>query len=394
MHVLTVICDGGWMPIHLSEGWRRAGWVVHEFPYGTHMGKDWSAVGLRENADTNARLLRIARELKAAGQLDLIFAVIYDDVLRVDTARELRALGVPMVNYHVDLVGQWYRVLRTGRYFDRMACAQDAHWSSLRRAGIRPYLMPMAANPLRQEPMESAVSEWFDGVVYMGSPWPYRRQVLEALASEGIALRVYGNNWLVRPGAPRIAGRAQPVRKALHDVWHYLGPRLRAEGIRPLMNSLGRRLSPRSAPETERTLRPFLQGAYEAAAFPGLVRRAGINLGFTHFSGPPGTRHEARQMRLRDFEIPMMGGFYLAQRCAEISSMFEEDRHLACWDGVDDLVQKIRYYLSRPDLRRTIGEAGRLHCERHHTWETRFRGLLGEIGLSAPQTRSPAEQKA
>jgi len=114
------------MPVHLSEGWRRVGCTVHEFFYGTHMGRDWSAAGRKRNADTNARLLELARRLKANGELDLVFAVIYDDVLAVETAKSLQTLGVPMVNYHVDLFGQWYRVLRTGRYFDRVACAQEA----------------------------------------------------------------------------------------------------------------------------------------------------------------------------------------------------------------------------------------------------------------------------
>ncbi|HEY9875171.1 MAG TPA: hypothetical protein V6D12_17185, partial [Candidatus Obscuribacterales bacterium] len=109
------------MPANLSEGWRRLGCEVEEFFYGTHMGKSWSAEGLRENQKINEELLATAKHLKAEGRLDLIFAVIYDDVLAVETAQQLRALDVPMMNYHVDLVGQWYRILRIGKYFDRVA---------------------------------------------------------------------------------------------------------------------------------------------------------------------------------------------------------------------------------------------------------------------------------
>lgn len=96
MHVLTVLCAGGWMPDNLSEGWRRLGCEVHEFLYGTHMGRGWSRDGRVENAKVNADLLGLARRLKAEGQLDLVFTVIYDDVLQVETARALRSLGVPM----------------------------------------------------------------------------------------------------------------------------------------------------------------------------------------------------------------------------------------------------------------------------------------------------------
>lgn len=89
-------------------------------------------------------------------------------------------------------------------------------------------------------------------------------------------------------------------------------------------------------------------------------------------------------MRLRDFEIPMAGGFYLTQRCAEVSFMFEEGSNVACWDGTEDLVEKIRFYLENPGIRREIAAAGRLHCEKHHTWARRFRVLLAELGLRPP----------
>lgn len=378
------------MPVHLSEGWRRVGCTVHEFFYGTHMGRDWSAAGRKRNADTNARLLELARRLKANGELDLVFAVIYDDVLAVETAKSLQTLGVPMVNYHVDLFGQWYRVLRTGRYFDRVACAQEARWEPMARAGIRPYLMPMAANPLAGESVIGTDGETFHGIVYMGSPWPYRRQVLEELMRRGMPLRIYGHNWLHTLNAstrlPQLEGNTQPLAKAVHDARHYLLPRIRAEGLSPMLHVLKRRLtgSPRQRPAQADILRPALCGRYAPEEFPALVRTADINLGFTHFGGVPESPGESRQMRLRDFEIPMAGGFYLTQRCAEISSMFEEGKNVVCWDGIGDLVDKVRFYLENAGVRRAIAAAGRLHCEAHHTWERRFRGLLGELGLRPP----------
>ena len=80
----------------------------------------------------------------------------------------------------------------------------------------------------------------------------------------------------------------------------------------------------------------------------------------------------------------MAGGFYLTQRCAEVSSMFEEGRNVACWDGLDDLVDKIRFYLKSAEMRRKIAAEGRLHCENHHTWAHRFRALLDELGIRPP----------
>lgn len=385
MHVLTVLCAGGWMPDNLSEGWRRLGCEVHEFLYGTHMGRGWSRDGRVENAKVNADLLGLARRLKAEGQLDLVFTVIYDDVLQVETARALRSLGVPMVNYHVDLTGQWYRVLRTGRWFDRVACAQEIHWAGLKRADIRPYLMPMAANPPEGGAAASDAGR-FEGVLYLGSPWLNRRMILSELAREGVPLRVYGHNWKTAPQQVGVGRVAEPAR-LVHDLGHYLLPRLRQEGLSGLAEVVRERIASHRIAQTPAADLPpeVVKGAYAAGEFAQLVRGAAVNLGFTHFSGMPGTPGERRQARLREFEIPMLGGFYLTQRCAEVTAFYREGEQLACWDGVGELREKIRYYLARPEERARIAAEGRRHAIERHTWEARFRGLLCELGLSLPQ---------
>ena len=57
----------------------------------------------------------------------------------------LRALDVPMLNYNVDMTNQWYRQIRTARYFTGMLCAQRVHMSDLARYGAPVYYFPMAA---------------------------------------------------------------------------------------------------------------------------------------------------------------------------------------------------------------------------------------------------------
>jgi spore maturation protein CgeB len=368
---------------NLSEGWRRLGCQVEELFYGTHMGKSWGAEGLRENVRINAHLLSTARRLKSENRLDLIFAVIYDDVLSEETAKGLRKLDVPMVNYHVDLVGQWYRVLRTGKYFTRVACAQEDHWRGLKRAGIRPYLLQMAANPPADGNTVGSPTHEFDGLLYLGSPWVYRREVLASLAEEDLPLSVYGHNWHRDQPDP---ANAQPWRKNLHDLRHYLLPRLREEGKESLEATVRRRLKGAAPPAQFAARLPagVVRGSYAASDFVPLVRGAAINLGFTHFQGEPGTKAERRQVRLRDFEIPMAGGFYLAQDCAQLRTLFEVGRHVETWDTLPELKEKVRHYLQRPEERRSIAREGQAHGLRQHTWESRFTALLRDLNLPLP----------
>lgn len=367
------------MSQNLSKGWRLAGFEVEEFFYGSHMGRGWHAAGRRTNRETNQRLRRTADRLHGEGRLDLIFSVIYDDVLEIDTIKALRKYGVPMVNYHVDLVGQWYRVLRTGKYFDRVACAQRNHWPGLKRAGISPCYMPMAANPSPQIEAE----ETFNGALYLGSPWPFRRQVLAEVAKQGIPLRIYGNNWTTKPNDE---STKRFWRKNTHDLWHYLWPRVREEGANSMFRTFADRLSRSHASgQSADGLSENVRGKYAAEDFGKLVRGAAINLGFTHFSGAPGTPGEMRQVRLREFEIPMADGFYLVQDCAQLRELYQPGVHLEVWNQAPDLCEKIRYYLSGPQKAREIASAGREHALAHHTWEQRFRGLLRELQVPMPR---------
>ena len=407
MHVLMVICQGGWMPIHLSEGWRRLGAEVTEFFYGTTMGKNWQPTGLRENLQLNQRLWETAAKLKAEGRLDLIFAVIYDDVLMVETARKLRSLKVPLVNYHVDLVGQWYRILRTGRFFDVVACAQRDYWQPLQKAGITPYYMPMAANPPLQavaDLVDHSPGATWAGVRYLGSPWLYRQEILQQLHHHEIPLEIYGRNWQTTVKAdPQTLSAAktdqshQYGRKNLHDLRHYALPRLQAEGIGRIWDSIRQRL-PRSGERSTAKatltsikkidLTPCLRGGYPQQDFWHLVTTSRINLGFTHFRGAPCTKQEQRQVRLREFEIPMHGGFYLTQQCSELSELFIIGKHIEAWDQWDDLIDKVRYYLEHPAVAAQIAHDGKLHCEQNHTWSKRLTNLLNFLAYPLPTTNT------
>lgn len=64
----------------------------------------------------------------------------------------------------------------------------------------------------------------------------------------------------------------------------------------------------------------------------------------------------------RTFEIPGAGGFMLHERTTEAEQFFEDGKECVFFDDLDDLVDKIRYYLAHDDERRRIAEAGRARC--------------------------------
>lgn len=130
-------------------------------------------------------------------------------------------------------------------------------------------------------------------------------------------------------------------------------------------------------------------GVYSEQDFAGLVRGAAVNLGFTHFKGKAGSADEQRQVRLREFEVTMAGGFYLMQDCEQLRELFRVGEEIETWDGVDDLHAKVQHYLVHPQERERIAAAGRARTAREHTWEHRFRALLAELRIGGFEPTAP-----
>jgi spore maturation protein CgeB len=81
----------------------------------------------------------------------------------------------------------------------------------------------------------------------------------------------------------------------------------------------------------------------------------------------------------RTFHIPGSGGFLLHERNEESVLYFKEDEEAGFFDGPDELVKKIRYYLDNPALRETIKEAGFQRALRDHALDVRAKTVIDHI---------------
>jgi spore maturation protein CgeB len=86
------------------------------------------------------------------------------------------------------------------------------------------------------------------------------------------------------------------------------------------------------------------------------------------------------QIKGRNFEIPGSGGFLLTSRADNLEEYFVPGKEIVVFNGTDDLIEKVRYYLSHDDEREAIRRAGYLRAIREHTYDRRFREILRTIG--------------
>lgn len=102
---------------------------------------------------------------------------------------------------------------------------------------------------------------------------------------------------------------------------------------------------------------------------PKVFRASKINLNMTIPNIKSG-------IPLRVWDILGSGGFLLTNYQAEIPYYFEEGKDLVCFDGIEDMRDKVRYYLSHEEERVKIARSGYEKVKEHHTYVDRLSKIL------------------
>jgi spore maturation protein CgeB len=379
MHILAVLPPDRWMEINLLDSLREHYCEeLHVFHYPGGMGQLGSALWRTKRDELNNALLTTARRLRAIGRLDLIFCVVYDDFLLVETAEQLQQLGVPMVNYHVDMAFQWYRAIRTAPYFDVLAVAQLTNAEHLRPYCQDIHWMPMAANPTFyyrpvMQPMTPDHS-----VTFVGSFNPFRRALLQECVRHGIRPVVFGRGWQLENPSPYEFH--WDVHKVIHDLRYYAGARWKAEGYRSVVEPLRRRFARRYS--FQELSDADLRGPCEDERLPDIFHKTQVNLGFSDTGWHSGTEVRGSknlQCRLRDFEVPMAGGLYLVQEAPDHPQYYKIGEEIVTWSDPGDFVEKVRFYARHENAASKIRDAGQRRALQEHTWRHRFDQLFDRI---------------
>jgi hypothetical protein len=285
-----------------------------------------------------------------------------------------------MVNYHVDMAFQWYRVIRTAPYFDVIVVAQRTNADHLKRYNDRIEWMPMAANPDFYRWQRRVGTGCRYSVSFVGSFNPYRRAWLAACVERGIRPTVFGQGW--QGEWDERYSFEWDWYKVLHDLRHYAVPRWRAEGLRSVTGPLERKYARRH--RLGRLDGPDYYPPCADERLPLVFKESRLNLGFSDTGWcdvKEGKGSHVLQSRLRDFEVPMSGGFYLVQKAPDHDLYYRLGQEIECWSTQEELTDKIDYYLKRPVLAERIRLAGEKRALTSHTWRHRFDRLFELIGL-------------
>jgi spore maturation protein CgeB len=81
----------------------------------------------------------------------------------------------------------------------------------------------------------------------------------------------------------------------------------------------------------------------------------------------------------RTFHAAGCGAFQIADARPRLAELFEPDKEIVTFDSADELKDKVDYYLSHPDERQAIADAGYARAHREHTYALRLKRMLDVV---------------
>lgn len=298
-----------------------------------------------------AELLRQVRAAHALRPITLFFSYFYDACVLPEAIDELRAMGITTVNWYCNGSYQLHLVRQISPHYDWCLVPEKFRLKDYVAMGAHPIYCQEAANPSIYKPHD--VPREFD-TVFVGQAYGERPELIKFLRDRGIDVRVWGTGWQALT-AP------DPARRLWRQGRRLLG--------------LPTQIFPALPPA-------IVGGPLSDSEMVRMYSRAKINLGFSSCGETHHGSERILQVRLRDFEVPMSGGFYLVEYMEELEEFYKIGEEIVCYADRQDMADKIKYYLAHDDERERIRSAGHQRCLRDHTWHRRFETIFAQIGLT------------
>jgi len=210
------------------------------------------------------------------------------------------------VPWHHHYLWYWYikclPLFNFNFFYRSINCAEARAFGASNAEVLLPYFIPSRDKPVELSDIER--KRFATEVVFVGHYEPDgREEKIRALVNAKIGLKIWGGHYW--------------SRKSLGELYYILSP---------------------IVPATGDDYAKALCGAKICLVFLSKMNRDTY------------TR--------RCFEIPACGQLMLAERTYDLTKMFKEDEEACFFSSEDELVEKVRYLLSNPDICERIAKAG------------------------------------
>jgi len=293
-------------------------------------------------------LLQQVRHAHAQKPIDLFFSYFYSSYVEPGAICQIGQMGIVTVNWYCNASYQFHLVSEIAPVYHYCLVPEKFRLDNYRRIGANPIYCQEAANPNVYRSYD--LPQEYD-VTFVGQRYGNRPYYIRYLIDHGIDARVWGPHW------------SEPL--ASRPLWRRVG------------SAAKRVVTGRKAQSLASVPLDHCAPPLSDEELIKMYSRSKISLGFSSVADESGIK----QVRLRDFEAPMSGAFYLVERFDELAEFFEPDKEIVFFESPDDLLDKVRYYLAHPEERQRIRDAGLRRARAEHTWHKRFEMVFQQIGI-------------
>ena len=348
---------------------------------------DFTSQESEMRAKTTQRILDEVREARRQGPVHLFLSYFYNAHFDPAGFDELRHLGIPSINFYCNSTHQFENVAA-------IAASVDFSWHPERdarayylAAGARPIRVQMGADPNLYHPVNGVHRE--PQVCFVGQRYADRDRWLVTLVRADIPIAIYGRGWGIDRESQHSStnaqatylGRKQLLPGTFSSYMNVASKTVRSAGV---FRGLCRLATLSRYRHETRRLRPLLsahaKGRADDLSTTFSSYQVCLNLSHVWADGFAGSELVSH-LRLRDFEAPMCGACYLTGHSEEIAEFYRIGTEIDTYKSGEELADKARFYLSRPEAAERLREAGLRRARRDHTWKRRFAKLFQEIGL-------------
>ncbi|MCP4109086.1 MAG: glycosyltransferase [Desulfobacteraceae bacterium] len=327
--------------------------------------KQGSEKQLHAREEFSERLVREIRQAHKNKPVDLILTYYNSNQIMAEAVDELRQIGPPVINYSCNNAHQFHLISEISPHFDFCIVPEKQALEKYKSVGANPLHIQMAANPYFYRPFK--IQFCYDAT-FVGQKYLNRPEYIHYLCNNGISARVWGPNW--RQITPLWNGSS-----FIASIRHLPG------------RILLRRHQRQQWKDSQKTDMFYLPetvcgGVLSDDDMVKMYSKSKISLNFSEVKDEV-TGEIKRHIRLRDFEGPMSGAFYMTGYQEELAEYYDIGREIVCYNTKEDLLDKVKYYLAHSYERDKIRDAGYQRTYRDHTWEQRFNQLFSMIGIRA-----------
>jgi spore maturation protein CgeB len=353
---------------------------------------DFTRAELEVRARTTERILDEVRATHKYAPVHLFLSYFYNAHCDPALFDELRRLGILSINFFCNSIHQFDLVKAVAAKADFAWHAEKEARRRYLDAGANPVWVQMGANPDVYHPLPDV--QRLPRACFVGQRYADRERWIAALIRAGVPIDVYGYGWTAASNGTASSSPEDDKNKTCYlerarrtpGSWEsYLEAGLENILRCGLVSGLVRSARQARYRSVTRSLLPLLakSACGPAANLSSVFAKYDICLNFSNVwsDGRPGSSLISH-VRLRDFEGPMSRTCYLTGHNEEIGEFYDIGREIDTYTTPDELINKTRFYLGRPEAAERLRESGYRRALREHTWRSRFEELFQKTGIS------------